>query len=211
MEKPPFARNSVTLAFTRPNSGATRSVAYAQDIQAGTGGRKQWNMVVTSPVQNTDVTLSWPEIGNLPKGYELYITDQSTGQRKAMRQSSSLTVNTGTASSRSFVITAEPRLAGLALRIGDLSVRPSRGNGSATISFNTSQDANIQVRVLGSTGDVIRNLATRAATTGTMSLTWDYRDGKGAALPAGAYIVEIKGTTTDGQSARVSQPHLLVR
>src|SRR5439155_17521962 len=138
--------------------------------------------------QNTDVTLSWPEIGNLPKGYELYITDQSTGQRKAMRQTSSMTVNTGAASSRSFIITAEPRMAGLSLRLSDLAVRPNRANGSATISFTSSQDANVQVRVLRSAGEVIRNLATRAASSGSTMVTWDYRDGKGAALPAGAYI-----------------------
>ena len=122
-----------------------------------------------------------------------------------------MTVNTGSGSNRSFIISAEPRLAGLALRFTDLAVRPSRSNGSATISFTASQDANVQVRVLRSTGDVVRNLATRAASSGSTMVTWDYRDGKGAALPAGAYIVEVKGTTADGQSARVSAPHLLVR
>ncbi len=211
VEKPPAIQGQVSLGIVQ--KGVSRSSLLARDIQSGTGGRKEWSIVVNTPKANTDVTLSWPDIGNLPKSYELYITDISTGQRKAMRQTSSLRVNSGASASRSFTITAEPRARGFAFRIDNLTVRPSGSNRSAgaTVSFVTSQDASVQVRVLRSTGEVIRTLVTRAAPTGANSVTWDYRDARGAALPAGAYIIEVKGTTLDGQSARVPTTHLLVR
>src|SRR5207247_7386883 len=103
---------------------ATRAGVYAQDIQAP-GGKKEWTVAVTSPAPNADVTLSWPDIGNLPRGYELYITDTANGQRRAMRQTSSLRVNTGATGNRTFRIAAEPRMSG-SLRITGLNVQPSR-------------------------------------------------------------------------------------
>ena len=168
-------------------------------------------MVVTSPKPNTDVTLSWPEIGSLPKGYELYIQDAGTGQKRAMRQTSSLRVNTGTGASRAFTITAEPRSLSTVFRFTSWNVRPNRSGSGAAITFTASQDANVSVRILTGTGQTLRNLVTRAVPSGTTTLNWDYRDGRGVAVPTGSYLIEIKGTTTDGGSARIVVPHLVTR
>lgn len=211
IEKPPAIQDRIGVGILRRDWG-TRAGLYAQDIQA-TGGRKQWELVVTSPRANTEVTLSWPEIGALPRGYELYITDTATNQRRLMRQTSSLRVNTGETGSRAFLITGEPRSAAGAFRITHWNVATS-GRGpasSARISFTASADADINVRILRGTGQAVRSLVTRAVSSGTTTVLWDYRDGKGVAVPAGQYMIEIKGTTTDGESARIVIPHLVKR
>lgn len=211
VEKPPAISGQVSLNIVQANSG--RAVSLARDLQAGSGGRKTWNVVVTTPKPNADVTLSWPDITSLPKSYELYITDSSTGQRSMMRSTSSLHVSSGPTASRAFTITAEPRSGVSAFTITGLTVRStgvSRAVG-AVISYNTTQNANVQVRVLKGTGEVVRTLVSRAASTGNNSVTWDHKDNRGTALPAGTYLVEVKGSTTDGQNSRQVAPYLLVR
>lgn len=209
IEKPPAVQNGVRLGIVREDWGR-RAGLYAQDIQSP-GGVKRWNIVVSTPAPNTNVTLSWPEIGNLPRDYELYIIDPATGQRRLMRQTSSLRVNTGESASRAFTITAEPRSAQGAFRITSVGVSPSRSASSATISFTVSRDANISVRVLRASGQALRTLTSRAVSTGATNLIWDYRDAKGVAVPSGSYLIEVRGTTVDGESARVVVPHIVIR
>ncbi len=209
-EKPPAIQNHVSIGIVHPDWPAGRAATYAKDVQAATGGRKVWSLAVTTPKPNTEVTVSWPDIASVPRAYELYVVDLATGARKAMRQTSSIQVNTGDAGARALQIIAEPRTAG-ALRIEALNVAPTRSRTSATISFVTSQSADVQVRVLRTTGAAIRILSCRAVTAGATSLTWDYRDARGAALPAGPYLVEVRATTSDGQSARMVVPHTLLR
>jgi hypothetical protein len=211
VEKPPAIQGSVTLGILRNDWGG-RAGLYTQDLQSASGGRKQWPLLVTSPAPNTDVTLAWPEIGKLPRSYELYITDSATGQRHRMRQMSSLRVNTGANASRAFTITAEPRSGSIgAFRIINGTVT-SRGPNSATISFTATQDASVSIRVLRGTGQPLRTLARRSVTAGDpVKMVWDHRDDKGIAVPAGNYLIEVKGTGQDGQNASLLVPYLVIR
>ena len=212
LETPPAIAPQLTVAFMRPDWPVGRAGAYLRDIQAADGRPKSWNVAVSTPEPNTEITVAWPEINRVPRGYELYITDRSNGQRRSMRQTSSIRVNTGSASSRTFTITAEPRRAG-ALTISSLIVRPvGRGSGTAAaISFVATQDANVQVRILRAGGSLLRNLATRSASAGETSVTWDLKDNKGVAVPSGAYTIEVKASGSEGQSARQVAPYLVIR
>jgi len=42
-------------------------------------------------------------------------------------------------------------------------------------------------------------------------VTWDYRDSRGASVPAGLYNIVISGVTSDGQTATQTVPHLVIR
>ncbi|MBM3494145.1 MAG: hypothetical protein FJX72_07480, partial [Armatimonadetes bacterium] len=209
--KPPAPGESVSLGIVRDDLAAESGV-YAQDVRAATGVAKQWRIAVSSPRPNADVTVTWPELASLPRTHELYIQDDGGGPRRAMRQVSSLTVNTGTNGTRSVVVTAEPRTAGGAFRITSWNVSPSRSRTSATITVAATQSANLAIRVVGSTGTTVRRLTSRAAGAGQVGqITWDMRDGKGVSVPSGAYTVEIKAVTADGQSARVVAPLIVTR
>ncbi|NLH98194.1 MAG: hypothetical protein GX446_01735 [Chthonomonadales bacterium] len=209
--KPPAPAESVSMAIVREETGG-RAEAYAQDMRSPAGGAKTWRLAVTSREPNTDVTITWPEIGTLPKTHELYIADDAGSPRRAMRQASSITINTGPTGTRSLTITAEPRSAGGAFRITSWNVTPSRSRSTATIAVAATQSAALTVRVLGPTGTAVRRLTSRA-TSGTelAQIIWDMRDSKGVAVPAGTYTVEIKAVSGDGQTARVVAPLVVTR
>jgi len=76
---------------------------------------------VTTPQPNQDVTLSWPDIAMVPRGYELFLVDTSSGRRYQMRQASSVSLNSGANGARSAQIVAEPRGSG-AFHITTLNV-----------------------------------------------------------------------------------------
>jgi hypothetical protein len=212
VEEPPVADGALRLTFVR-NVGS-RAVNFASDVQPNTFGRKEWQVQLSSPQPNMDVTLSWPDMQKLPRGYELVFTDQMTGARHTMRQVSSINVNTGDKAQRTFKITAEPRNVAGVFRITSASVigRGARGAGSATIAVTGTTDATYTVRIVGTNGQQLRNLVTRAGTAGTATtVTWDYKDGRGISVPSGVYTVEVKGATADGQSARFTTQHIVTR
>jgi len=211
IEKPPAISNRLTVGIDRTNWPKGRAGLYAQDIQSPAGARKVWRLVVTTPRPNTEVTLAWPEIGSVPRTHELYVTDLTTGVRKAMRQSSSLRINTGEAASRAFEISADLRAGSQVFRITQLRVEPTRSRAAAQIAFTTTRDASVRVRILKSGGAPVRSLASRATPSGTTQLLWDYRDDRGVSVPAGVYTIEVSGTTSDGQSTRMVAPHIVLR
>jgi hypothetical protein len=209
--KPPAVGEAVALGIVRDDLAAESGV-YAQDLRSASGSVKQWRLSVSSPRPNADVTITWPEIGSMPRTHELYVSDDGGGPRRAMRQTSSITLNTGATGTRMITVTAEPRSAGGAFRITSWNVAASRSKSSATISVAASQSAALTIRVLGTGGTMVRRLTSRAASAGELAqITWDLRDGKGVSVPAGAYTVEIKAVTADGQSARVVAPLVVTR
>lgn len=211
IEAPPAIANRISLRVSHPEWGRSAGL-YAQDIQAGNGGKKQWNLIVSSPKPNTDVVLSWSDVVSIPRNYELYITDTATGTRRTMRQTSTLRVNTGDNATRSLVVSAEPRSTGVFRILSpNIVTNGSRSVNMANITFTTTQEASISVRVINSTGQTVRTIATRAAAAQTNTILWDHRDSRGSAVPAGSYRIEIIGTPTEGDSVRVLVPYVVVR
>jgi hypothetical protein len=211
VSKPPAVADSVSLSIRREDAvGSTERLA--QDVRAASGAVKSWKVVVSSPRPDADVVLTWPNLSALPRTYELYVTDDATGTRQAMRQVSSLKLNTGPAATRVVTITAEPRTAAGAFRITSWNVVQTRSRSAATIAVAASQPATLNIRVLAQNGSMVRRLTSRAEGAGQMTqVSWDLRDGRGVAVPAGSYTVEIKATTADGQSARAVAPLVVTR
>lgn len=210
VEKPPASRGGITVGFVRADWGM-RSGIYAQDIQSSSNGKKQWQFRVSGQ-PNTNVTLSWPDMASLPRNVELYVVDSATGVRQSMRQRASLRINTGDSGTRSVTFEMEPKTTGGMLRITNATVRSRAGGGTATIGFSASQDATVRVRIVRADGANVRDLVSRDVTSGTaVNVTWDYRDNRGASVPAGLYNIVITGVTADGQSATQTVPHLVIR
>ncbi len=210
IEQPPPFREGLLVSLVRDNWGG-RSASYVKEIQAASGGRKSWKLRVSSEAANQEVVLSWPDMGIAPRSYEFYVVDEATGHRQMMRQTSSLRVNTGDSSTRSLTIVAEPKTAAGAFRFTNWRV-VSRGPSSATIGFVATADANVRIRIMRGSGSAVRSLVTRAVSSGSETqLNWDYKDAKGVSVPAGAYTIELRGSTPDGQSATVIIPHIVVR
>jgi hypothetical protein len=185
---------------------------YAADLRAGSG-TQAWEMEVTVPAahEQQSVTLRWPGSARLPRSANPVLADVATGERFFMRM----------ASERRFAMPAEGGVrrfrvetlpSGQMLRILNARVLPGRAAGAPpVVTFALSQAATVRVSVLAG-GRRIRALGSRTATTGnTEQVVWDGRDGRGAAVPAGLYLVELAATTPDGQMARQLLPAVMTR
>jgi len=209
VERPPFidGQPTVQVAFEHPEWGAYAG-QYAVDVRSRAVGQV-WRFTVTTNVSNSEVTLRFPNVARVPRGLNLYLVDEVTGQRRSLRTLAAYTFRSGDGiTTRSFRIEVSNEH-GTSLRISNVSLA---GRGSTrTISFSLSAEASVSVVVLRN-GQPVRELlaqSTRAA--GINTVTWDGRDRSGVSLPAGAYTVEIRATGTDGQVARSVVPVVLTR
>lgn len=201
VEKPPtFGNRYSYLSFTHPNWG-DKSGSYGVDVRSATTGTKTWEFSVQTTVAKSNATISWPNVATAPRSATLTITDLATGQSRDMRTSSSYSWPTGdTAGTRKFRIEASPR-SGIDLRITDFGVHSFGKGGTAGITFNMSQSASVDIRVLNLNNTEVRRLtgrATRAA--GINQLTWDQKSNNNVSVPSGVYLVEIKAQSQDGKT-----------
>ena len=214
--KPPKPSPYVSLGISRPDSQIGVGI-YSQDMRP-TGGLKTWNVVVNTDQSQSDVTLAWPDIKRVPKNYRLTLTDKVTGQAIDLRQQSSYKFNTGrSAEPRAFTLSARPTgLAGRAV-ISNLFVNPRRsGDGRSAslyeVGYTISQDAKVEVTVLGYNGRLLATIGnTRAVNTGDNRVVWNGRDGAGRLLPSGTYVVQVRAITTEGDVTRTVLPLVMNR
>ncbi len=209
VERPPMldGQPMVQVAFEHPEWGATAG-QYAVDVRSRAVGQV-WRFTVSTNVANTDVTLRFPNVARVPRGLNLYLVDESTGQRRSLRTLAAYTFRSGEGmTTRAFRIEVanEQRTS---LRISNVSVL-SRGS-SRTISFTLNGEAAVSVVVLRNGQPVRELLAQSTRGAGINTVTWDGRDRHGVSLPAGAYTVEIRATSADGQVARSVVPVVLTR
>lgn len=209
VERPPVfdGQPTVQVAFEHPDWGEYAG-QYAVDVRSRAVGQV-WRFTVTTNIANTDVTLRFPNVARVPRGLNLYLVDETTGQRRALRTLAAYTFRSGEGTSRRTFRIEVANEQRTTLRISNVSVL-SRGTGR-TISFALNGEATVSVVVLRN-GQPIRELlshSTRAA--GINTVTWDGRDRNGVSLPAGAYAIEIRATSSDGQIARSVVPIVLTR
>ncbi len=206
VEKPPAIGDGVSLSIVD-----AQGTPFAQDVRSQ-AGRKVWSLSVASTAPGTDVTLSWDGAAALPRGFDLTLRDLESGRSVLLSQQSAFTMNTGQTCVRRLELVATPRTAAGALRIIGGTVQVGRASRSATVVYQSTQAAATTVRVLGATGALVRTLHGRASEAGSETrVTWDLRDQKGIAVPAGSYAAEVRATSADGQSARVLVPFVVVR
>jgi hypothetical protein len=173
--------------------------------------RNTWEVEVQVPAGDDDkATLWWQNVHRAPRGVNPVLVDLQTGERRFLRHTSShaFAVSRQGGTYR-FRIEMVPQ--GELLRITNVRVSGGRSQGSYTVSFDINSGAQVEVNVL-SAGKVVRRLMnTITRSEGIQQVSWDGRDAQGIALPAGAYMLEVRATGTDGQVARVTVPVVLTR
>ncbi|MFN3689800.1 MAG: carboxypeptidase regulatory-like domain-containing protein, partial [Fimbriimonadales bacterium] len=195
LKPPPVGADYVHISLPRLDWGE-QSGLYGIDIQPAT----------RQP--NREVTLRWPDAPQLPRAANLVLVNLDTGERRYLRTTSAYTFRTNANGVSRFRL--EMTSSGRLLRIQQVQVSSGRGT-QHTIAFQLTGDATVQVNIL-SGGKVVRQLlnqATRSA--GVQQATWDGRDQSGVALPPGAYTIEIRAVSEDGQVARATAPLILTR
>jgi len=168
---------------------------------------------VRSNVANSTASLTWPNVATARRGVNHTLTDLATGTTRDMRSNSSYTWQTGDgAATRQFRIDVTTGSRG-GLRITAVTPRTIGRSAGVSFSYNLSAAANVDIRVLSSSGTVVRQLNGRSSrAAGIQQATWDQKSDAGVAMPAGPYLVEIRAQAPDGsQSARAVAPFVVTR
>lgn len=175
-------------------------------------GRKEWTVSVRTESAG-DVTVTWPNIGTLPKNVRFRLVDEAAGVSKDLRAASGYTFTASEASTRELKLTME---VGGSTRpvIGDVLVTPTGKSGSSpvNITYALSADALVTVRILSGTGKEVFTLSRgRSESAGSNSVTWMLRDSANRAVAPGAYRVEILAETPSGERVRRVVPINVIR
>lgn len=192
---PPYMPGSVDLAILDDNGNPQ-----ALDIKTGSVTGK-WNLLVTTDLANTKVTVSTPDLSSVPADDMVILSDPDTGQKCAMRTSAGLTFTTGaTGASKKLVLQIVPR-SNLTMVTG-VSVAQADA-GHVVVTYQLSGAAAVSASVMNIAGRVIRVLETSSTeTAGTHTLSWDLANSAGSAVPRGTYLLKLQAQTEDGQQAQ---------
>ena len=211
LPKPPRAQDaSVEVVIEGMLNGEPTRMAQALTDKKT---KTEFRVHVTN-TETGDVTLTWPNLGSVPRNVRVKLTDLATGEVRDMRAVSGYTYFVGQANtSREFTVTVEQ---GGSVRpvIGNVVVGQagSRGDSPMTISYALSADALVSVRILSGTGKEVYTVTRgRADNAGENQVIWSLRDNANRAVAPGTYRVEILAETTDGERVRKIVPVNVIR
>ena len=203
-QKPPAMGNGVRVAFINP-ANRIAGAAYATDIrQALAAGGETWEFEVTTP-QTETVTLAWPDLRGLPRGYDLILEDLTSGQRRYMRTTPAYLYNatgvTGMPDVRRFRMTVQPQ-ANAPLSFLDFRIAPVRGKG-ASVSVRMNATADLRVEVRAPSGRLVRVITANAVMPNEDTvIPWDGRAAGGKLIPTGTYLVTVTARSPEGAVLR---------
>jgi hypothetical protein len=208
--KPPMAPNAdLEVAIMDTVKGQPTRMAQSFIDHAG---RKDWTVAVRS-TKPGEVTLTWPNLGTLPKNVRFRLTDEAAGVTKDLRATSGYTFTMAQEGTRQFKLTLE--IGGLTKPvIGNVLVAPA-GKGPSSpvnVTYALSADAMVTVRILSTSGKEVFTLSRgRAESAGENTVTWLLRDSANRAVAPGTYQVEIMAETPAGERVRKIVPINVIR
>lgn len=203
-QKPPVMGNGVRVAFVNPVNRMA-GAAYATDIrQSLAASGEAWEFEVATP-QTETVTLSWPDLRGLPRGYEVILEDLTSGQRRYMRTTPAYQYNAtgvaGMADVRRFRMVVQPQ-ANAPLSFLDFRIAPVRGKG-ASVSIRMNATADLRVEVRAPSGKLVRVLTTNAVMPNEDTIIpWDGSATGGKLIPAGTYLLTVTARSPEGYVLR---------
>lgn len=196
-EDPPPWTDKLNLRIVNPRCGEGSSLL-ARDIRT-LGGPQTYDLEITAARKGVPVRISWSWAESVPAGYMLTLADPIARLRRDMRRCSEYTFRNSTANAvRRLQVIATP----IELKLQGLRAYWNGLAGKVGIVFGLSEDAVVNVRVLDSAGNVVRNLISgKEVRKGTVSLSWDCRDDGGAAVRGGRYTVDVGASAAGDRTA----------
>ena len=196
LQAPPAFGPAVSARFVQPAATGDGAV-YLSDVRSETLPQR-WEFVVSSSVPGVDITLSWPDISGLPADARPVLVDETTGKRRYMRTTSSLSIpSDGSYTERALAVELEQAGADT-LVVGSLSANQT-AQGVAIV-YSLSSAATVDVEVLNIAGRRIATVSSGELTpAGTAQTLWSMRNSAGSLVPSGTYLVNITARTESGQ------------
>ncbi len=203
VEKPPvFGLRYAYAAFDHADWG-DKSGSYGVDLRNPAGGVRTWSFSVRTVGCAGQVALSWPGLAAVRKDLQFALVDMATGAVRDMRSSGGYSWAGGDEPATRLFEIRVSQATSSSLRVTGLAARQAGRSTAASIQYTLSGTAAVEVRVLSASGALLRNLGGavgRAA--GVNQATWDLRDSRGVAAPAGSYLIEVRAKSSDGQAVR---------
>lgn len=179
-----------------PEDASGASPGSALDLRSA-GDELTWDVFVHSAQADAPVTVSWPDLSELPADLGAWLLDPASGKRVSLRTTMSYVF---TGPSRQLQVEVKPRVVGIA--VTSLAATSTRGGG-AEIVFSLSAEAEVEAEVVNIAGRPVRTLvAGQACPAGVSRLSWDGRSTSGTRVPSGRYLVCLTARQEDGQQVR---------
>lgn len=189
-----------------PATDALRSYVTNGSLQMGSYLRNtRGTQTFTYNVNNRaagPVTISWPNLKEIPSNLAVSITDNVTKKKINARTTAGYTYSAAAQTLRSFTVTVTPQ-GTVAQRIGSVGTRTYKA-GSVTlmdITYVTSGRGSATLQVLNK-GVVVGTIASDVdAIAGTNKVTWPMIGTNGLPLPNGNYTLSVTAIGESGTSA----------
>jgi len=194
IEAPPPVGDGVQLSFVDDRPGSRPLAASFVNKESG---NMKWNIVVSWSQAPGEVRITWPDLSQVPPEYSVALRDLDSGKVISARHQPGYVFRAEKGGGTRRLEVEFVRRSGRALMVSAMCVRPTSGGGE--IVFHLSQVASCDIRVLNIAGRPVRVLESgRVRPAGSNVVLWDGRNGSGARVPNGLYLVRIAGSTDAG-------------
>lgn len=211
--EPPMAPvQDLSVAIQKNVSGKDQLMARAYTNK---NTRNEWKVQVTAKKAG-DVTLTWPNLSQVPKNVRLTLVDTASNIRRQVRQTSGYTFRMDKPGTRELTIISEPGGSSTPV-IGNVVATRGAGNTKSptnpfTISYTLGSDATTTVRVLSAKGQEVYVISRgRSDRAGENTVTWNLRNSANQAVAPGTYRVEIIAESETGERVRRTVPINVIR
>jgi len=194
IESPPPLGDTLQLSFVtdRP-TGRLLAASFRRD-DAPT---MKWKALVSWGRAPGKVTITWPDLSQVPPEYMVTVRDLDSGTAVSARHQPAYVFMADTDNGVRHLEIEFTKRSGACLVVSALSARPTASGGQ--LSFRLSQAASCDIRVLNIAGRPVRVLeASRLRPAGDNVVVWDGRDQMGCQVPNGLYMVHVTARSDDG-------------
>jgi hypothetical protein len=195
---PAAAPNGARLnAYFLCSGWGARSGQYYTDIRSARPGKQSWTFVVDTDMPNQPISISWPDLSQMPTNLVATLEDLQTGRVRFMRTTTSYTFGSGQGGPRQLRVTVADR-GTAALQIMGFSCAPTAKGVQMTYTLNAPASVDVVVRNIA--GRVVKRVyQSRQTPAGEAVVTWTGQADNGLAAPNGAYVVEIVAKSPEGE------------
>ncbi|GEM_PF-713809 len=201
---PPGARLHISLM---PTDETANRIPLMVDCRPMGLERIVWDVNLRALKSCESVRLSWDGIGNIPRGWRLWLYEPSRKSPLNMRAVNACDVALSPSGAASLRIVAD-RISSYGLRVSNINAVPMRG-GDVLIRFELTKAAKCEVSIMTLTGRVIRKLSLSGSRAGLNYIRWDARDSDGQRVAPSVYICKV--VASDDETKTVSQGVGLIR
>jgi hypothetical protein len=195
--EPPISpqKGAISSGFAAWNGTKPARLAKEIRVEASTSTFK-WN-VYSKAAGN--VTLTWPQVGQVPTKYNVFLYDAVTGKKINMRTAPSYSYWTAAQTNRELKVIAVAQNVSLLSEVSAFRTG-SNINSPVEVGYTLSSPAKATVTITQN-GSLIRTLQTNVSvSSGRNLILWNLIDSRGIRARAGSYQANVSVTDEDGKT-----------